>query len=46
MKKKYTTPEMNIIELSQFDVITTSGENPFIDGGAQNKDELHWSGPF
>ena len=47
MKKEYRNPEMQIIKLVQFDVITTSGgDDSFLDGGAVNKDESHWSGTF
>lgn len=47
MKKEYKKPEMNIIELSQLDVIATSGEdNPFLNGGAVKPGDSGWSGTF
>ena len=45
MKKEYKNPEIIIIELDQFDVITTSGENGFQGGVVNNNDSL-WSGTF
>lgn len=34
MMKKYMTPEMEIIELHESDVVRTSGEEPEMDAGA------------
>ncbi len=45
--KKYNTPEIKTIELDQLDVITTSGmDTDALEGGAVNKGQSGWTGPF
>ena len=47
MKKIYTNPDLNKIELDQLDVITTSGmDENIIQGGSVGKNDSFWSNKY
>ena len=42
MKKFYEEPELELIRFAGVDIITTSGEEPWIEPGDQDENEDTW----